>query len=26
LSVPVYEKYLMKALGIERLKPGTDNP
>ncbi len=24
-SEPIYEKYLMKALGIERLKPGTDS-
>lgn len=23
-SEPIYEKYVMKALGIERLKPGTD--
>jgi sulfide:quinone oxidoreductase len=26
VSEPVYEKYVMKALGIERLKPGTGGP
>ena len=26
VSEPVYEKYVMKALGIERLKPGTGRP